>query len=98
MTSLHNVFVEDLIDELGSLAELKKDCEARTKELREEVLRRGLTHAAGHKYTVTVAHMHRTSLNTDLIKDTMPPEWVKAMSKTTEVSQVTTNRLALKVA
>jgi hypothetical protein len=99
LSSLDNVGTVAVVDEYGSLNEMKKELEKRMETLRKEILRRVPSgDFVGDAYSVTVSHSKRTTLDTEKIKSVMGDLWVAAHSKTSDVSQITSRKRLKEVA
>lgn len=79
----------DLVDELGSLNDLKKAIEEREKALKDEIKRRGGHYYEGFNFVVNVNEQVRTTLNKNAVIDRLGEDWVNAHSRITPYRAVT---------
>ncbi|HZT90264.1 MAG TPA: hypothetical protein VFA12_20155 [Stellaceae bacterium] len=87
-SSLHNLPVGDIVDELGALKASIADLEAREKRLRDELVARGVGEAEGALFRATVSEAIRWTLDSSLVKERMGHDWWNQHCRTASVTTV----------
>ncbi len=71
----HNLPVGEVVDRLGSIKTQIADLEIREKALRDKLLRRGITTAAGDAYDASVTQAVRWTIDTKALKAEFGADW-----------------------
>src|SRR5580700_9911428 len=84
----HNHAVGDLADEIGKLCAEIADLEARRKNFREELLRRGVAEAEGALFRATVSEAVRWTIDSAKVKAEMGVAWWNARCRQSLITTV----------
>jgi hypothetical protein len=84
----HNHAVGDLADEIGKLCAEIADLEARRKNFREELIRRGVAEAEGVLFRATVSEAVRWTIDSARVKAEMGAAWWDARCRQSLVTTV----------
>lgn len=100
ITKFDNLSDAALADEIGELDCQAKAIEARIKDLKLELTRRGVEKAEGERFNVTKSEAVRWSLDTKVVREELGEAWCNARSKVAAVVsfRITPNRAALAAA
>ena len=90
----HNLAAGDLADQLGSVKAEIADLEAREKNLRDELIRRGVAECQGAAFGVNITEGIRWTLNTQAVKSEMGLAWYDAHCRQQSVTTVSVKPLA----
>ena len=90
-TTLHNLSVGQIADELGTVKAQAADIAARESALKAELIARGVREAEGALFRATITEATKWTLDAARIRAELGEAWCTARSK---VSTVTTLRVA----
>jgi len=74
----HNLSAGQLADQLGALKADIADLETREKQLRDELVRRGLSEVEGNLFRATISEAVRWTIETAKVKEEMGEAWWNA--------------------
>jgi hypothetical protein len=94
VSPLHNLPVGDLTDQLGTVKAEIAALEDREKNLRDELIRRGVSECQGAAFGASVTQAVRWTLNTQAVKAEMGPPWYDAHCRQSSVTTVSVKPLA----
>ena len=78
----------DTVDELGKLDKQIKELEARARQLKAQLIARGVGKYAGLDYLAEVQHYDRATINPKLVREMVDPEIVSAVTEVKGVDAV----------
>ncbi|HEX3862541.1 MAG TPA: hypothetical protein VHY35_12680 [Stellaceae bacterium] len=84
----HNLPLADVVDQLGSLKTQIADLETREKALRDELVRRNVSEAAGAAFDATISAAVRWTLDTKAVKAELGSAWCDARCRQSMVTTV----------
>jgi hypothetical protein len=88
ITTLHNLSVGEIADQLGHTKAEAAEIKAREDALKAELIARGVTEAEGALFRATVSEATRWTLDAARIKEEMGELWSVAHSKVSTVSSL----------
>jgi len=90
----HNLSTGDLADQLGAVKAEIAALEEREKNLRHELIGRGVPEAQGSQFSACVQEGIRWSLNIPTVRSEMGETWFNARCRQSAVTTVTVKPLA----
>jgi hypothetical protein len=90
----HNLSTGDLADQLGAAKAEIAALEEREKNLRHELIRRGVSESQGAAFSAQITEAIRWTLNTPTVKAEMRQAWWDARCRQSTVTTVTVKPLA----
>ena len=88
LSPFHNLPAGEVVDQLGSVKAQIADLETREKALRDELIRRSITSAAGDAYDASVTETVRWTLDTKALKAEMGAAWYDARCRQALITTV----------
>jgi hypothetical protein len=88
ITTLHNLPLAEIVDQLGLVKVGAAEIEARERTLKAELAVRGVTSADGALFQVNVTTASRWTIDTSRVREEMGESWVVARSKVASVTSV----------
>jgi hypothetical protein len=87
-STLHNLALPALVDELGSLKTQIAELETREKSLRDELIARGSATADGRNYSASITEAVRWTLDAKSVRSEMGDPWWNARCRQGVVTTV----------
>ena len=94
LSAYHNLSTGDLADQLGAVKAEIAALEEREKNLRHELIGRGVPEAQGSQFSACVQEGIRWSLNIPTVRSEMGETWFNARCRQSAVTTVTVKPLA----
>ena len=94
LSAYHNLSTGDLADQLGAVKAEIAALEEREKNLRHELIRRGVSESQGAAFSAQITEAIRWTLNTPTVKAEMGETWWNARCRQSAVTTVTVKPLA----
>jgi hypothetical protein len=94
LSPYHNLSTGDLADQLGAVKAEIAALEEREKNLRHELIGRGVPEAQGSQFSACVQEGIRWSLNIPTVRSEMGETWFNARCRQSAVTTVTVKPLA----
>ena len=94
LSAYHNLSTGDLADQLGAVKAEIAALEEREKNLRHELIGRGVPEAQGSQFSACVQEGIRWSLNIPTVRSEMGETWFNARCRQSTVTTVTVKPLA----
>ena len=98
LSAYHNLSAGDLADQLGAVKAEIAALEDREKNLRDELIRRGVSESQGAAFSAQITEAIRWTLNTQTVKSEMGQAWWDARCRQSAVTTVTIKPLAASAA
>ena len=94
LSAYHNLSTGDLADQLGAVKAEIAALEEREKNLRHELIRRGVSESQGAAFSAQITEAIRWSLNIPTVRSEMGETWFNARCRQSAVTTVTVKPLA----
>jgi hypothetical protein len=98
LSAYHNLSAGDLADQLGAVKAEIAALEDREKNLRHELIHRGVSESQGAAFSAQITEAIRWTLNTQTVKAEMGETWFNARCRQAAVTTVTVKPLAASAA
>ena len=90
----HNLSAGDLADQLGAVKAEIAALEDREKNLRDELIHRGVSESQGAAFSAQISEGIRWTLNTQAVKSEMGLAWYDARCRQSRVTTITVKPLS----